>query len=899
MTGSIFLEADTFSVAEPDGTVLVTIRRSGDSSGAVEVEYGTNSDTAIAGQDFVLNNGFATIPAGENSVTVPIQIVNDGTSEDTETFNVSLVNVDSGQLQFPRTARIDILDDENPVTPEPTPDLVSDFDVVSEVVITGLDEAVGFEFFPDDPSKVLVTEIAGQLRVYDLDTNSFQDEPFLDIRDQVNSAGDRGLLDVAFHPDYPAEPYIYAFYVVDPADTATATGSARQDGDGNRFAYVSRFTVEENNGNLNVVDGSEDVLVGGGGQSLADISGNGAINSTSTANASVRASDVDPDTGEFVQDYIKIDSVSHAGGSLAFGPDGALYISTGDGVAFDFADARARSVQSVDALAGKILRVDPETGDGLADNPFAAAANSLSDNVAKVYQLGLRNPFSIGFNEDGQLFISDTGWFSFEEINAGEPGANFGWPYWEGGVGGILEETPGFRDTARAQSFYDALANGQFEITAPFQGFSHANADPGFQVQTIVGADDVYTGDVYPEELQNHYFFTDVSQGEVFAINTNDRRDVKFLFTTEEGFGPVHLKQGPDGFVYYADFITGEIGRYLITPNDGAVTPNRVIDNPNSNDTLNGSTPNDIFVIDASASEYEANLSEDGSGIVVYTSAQGDNVFDVLFGFETIEFNDSSLDLSPFFNTSSVVQDNPDITQILTGSANDDRFVINANSNQYQIGDTQDGNGAVVYTTDPNDSVFDILFGFEFVEFNDRTINLDEPTGTVNRVQDNASQNENLTGTTNNDVFVIDGSIQDYSANLTESRQGIVVYTDAPNDGVFDLLFGFEAIEFNDGSINTAPFFEAGPIYQDDPRVNQNITGTTSNDRFVINGNSTDYGIGPNQSGGGVVVFTLAPNDDVYDILFGFESVQFNDQSIDVSGGAPSLAAADDGLMIA
>ena len=94
---------------------------------------------------------------------------------------------------------------------------------------------------------------------------------------------------------------------------------------------------------------------------------------------------------------------SHAGGSLAFGPDGALYVSIGDGASFNATDPRTVSVQNIDSLSGKILRIDPSTGLGLPDNPFVVPGDDLSDNHSKVYQLGLRNPFSMGF---------DSGWAS-------------------------------------------------------------------------------------------------------------------------------------------------------------------------------------------------------------------------------------------------------------------------------------------------------------------------------------------------------------------------------------------------------------------------------------------------------------------------------------------------------
>ena len=564
MTGSIFLEDSQLSIGETDGTVLVPIVRSGDLSGAVVIEYGTTQDTATDGLDYLGDTGTVLMASGADRVTVSLQILDDSESEATESFGFSLINVDSGSLLFPRTARIDILDDENPVTEPPTPPLTSDFAVTQQNVIDGLSQPIAFEFAPQNPALMFIAEKGGVIKVYDLGAESFLPD-FVDISSEVNNHQDRGLLDIEFHPDFPNTPYLYAFYVVDPPETVGQTGNAGPDGGGNRFSYVVRFTADESTGFTTIVPGSETILLGAAGQSLSDISGGGALDFTSQVHANLRPSDRDATTNEFIDDYLKVDSRSHAGGSIAFGPDGALYVSTGDGTSFNYADPRTKDVQEIDSLSGKILRIDPITGQGLADNPFVQPGDSLDANHAKVYQLGLRNPFSMAFDENGKLIVSETGWFSYEELNSGGPGANFGWPYYEGGDNGVLLKTPQYQNHAGAQDFYDAVANGTIEVAPAYRAFSHRDADPGFQFQAITGADSVYTGSQYPEELQNDYFFTDFSQGEVFSVDVNDRREVTFLYTSESGFGPVYFKQGPDGFMYVADFVAGVIGKLDIT----------------------------------------------------------------------------------------------------------------------------------------------------------------------------------------------------------------------------------------------------------------------------------------------------------------------------------------------
>ncbi len=567
MSGFVFLEASELSVGEADGEILVPVVRTGDLSAPVTVTFGITGLDATPGEDFEEFTGTVVIPIDVDRAWITVEILDDFIGEPSETLVVSIINIDSGTLQAPRTARVVILDDETPAIEPSEPPLTPVYDVVEDVAVSGLANPIDIQFIdvpsaPEGSQWAYVAEKSGRIKLVDTASGEIISE-FIDLTAQVANDADRGLLDIVVHPDFPAEPYIYAFYVVDPPDTVGKTGNDGPDGAGNRFSHVVRFTADADNDYQSAVDGSAQIIVGAAGQLLTDISGNGAVDSTTAFDQP--ESGVDPETGDYIDDYLKVDSRSHAGGALAFGPDGALYVSTGDGTSFNFADPRTLSVQDVNSLSGKILRVDPVTGLGLPDNPFADEADSLASNAAKVYQLGLRNPFSMAFDENGSLFITETGWDSFEEINSGPPGANFGWPFYEGGDGGALVEAPGYSQLPEAEAFYADVAAGNILLTAPFRGYSHNSSDPGYQVQSITGGGVVYTGDKYPALFQNDYFFADFSQGEIFTIDTNDRRDVSFLYNRPGEFGPVHFEQGPDGYVYYVDIVAGEVGRLLIS----------------------------------------------------------------------------------------------------------------------------------------------------------------------------------------------------------------------------------------------------------------------------------------------------------------------------------------------
>lgn len=638
-TSKVFLQSTELQVGETAKSVTEHIVRSGSLADPVTITYGITGSTATVGKDFVGGLGTVTMAAGVSDVAVTVQILDDTLAESTEVAVFSLIDVDGATLWAPRTSRISILDDETPAPAPPAePPPLSNYVVSMEPVVSGLDQPIKFLFSPLNPSTAYIAEKRGVIVVADIKTGTTK--VMLDIQDQVNTAGDRGLMGIALHPDFVNNPYIYAFYVADPSDTKGKYGNAGPDGGGNRYAEVVRYTADAATGFTTVVPGSKVVLVGAGGKSLKDINLGGTKDFTDPAFKDEIASDqyINPAQpaptviNGFKQDYLKDDSVSHIGGALAFGPDGALYVSVGDGTSFNFTDPRAPNVQSLDSLSGKILRIDPMTGLGLADNPFVSPGVALTDNRAKVYQLGLRNPFSISFDTEGRLFIANTGWDSWEAINMGGPGANFGWPYYEGGDNGVALQTPNFRDFPSAKAFYAGVANGTSHVTPAFRAFSHNSGDPGYQVQAITGGAVAYTGSVYPAEFLNDYFFSDFSGGEIYTVDVNDRSALKFLLQRGPSDVPIDYIQGADGYVYYSNIVSGEIGRMLITalppsPPPGSATIGAGPDTLSlkvSQDAFNGNALYTIHVDGVRMGGYMTALAAHGSGTSDTITLRGD-----------------------------------------------------------------------------------------------------------------------------------------------------------------------------------------------------------------------------------------------------------------------------------
>lgn len=244
--------------------------------------------------------------------------------------------------------------------------------LVVERVASGLQEPVSLVFL--SRSVMLVAERrSGRIRW--VENGVVRKEPFATLP-VPNPPGyhEYGLLGLAVHPNYPEEPYVYAFHTV-PDDRGRAVGQR-----------VVRFTVQN-----------------GKGTALTTIVGD--------LPAGARC--------------------CHNGGRLAFGPDGMLYVTLGD-------TERPELAQNYDALAGKVLRYTPGGGiaaDNPLEQPTTAWAGTETDAATPVqhtrtpvYTIGHRNVFGIAFNPDGDLYITENGPDHDDEINRLAAGDNYGWP---------------------------------------------------------------------------------------------------------------------------------------------------------------------------------------------------------------------------------------------------------------------------------------------------------------------------------------------------------------------------------------------------------------------------------------------------------------------------------------
>lgn len=293
------------------------------------------------------------------------------------------------------------------------------------------DQAVGILFAPN--GRMFVWEKAG--RVWNVENGVKAAQPLIDIREEVGNWGDYGMLGFAIDPNFFSNGYIYLMYVVDYHHLANY-GTPNYNPLTNLYfrdtiGRITRYTCNVADGYRSVNMASRLILV-----------------------------------GETISTGIPICHQSHGTGTLLFGEDGTLLATCGDGASFDSVDvggpidgssntALADGIikpkedvgsyrsQIVDSLNGKVLRLDPANGDGIASNPYYDA-NAPRAARSRVWALGLRNPYRMvlrpgtgnpdpGLADPGTLYISDVGWTVWEELNICRgSGENFGWPAFEG-----------------------------------------------------------------------------------------------------------------------------------------------------------------------------------------------------------------------------------------------------------------------------------------------------------------------------------------------------------------------------------------------------------------------------------------------------------------------------------
>jgi hypothetical protein len=367
-------------------------------------------------------------------------------------------------------------------TETPAPSTLAVSLVTLEPVVSGLEEPLDIAVRPGRPDELYVAEQVGRIRL--VRDGALVERPALDIAGLVTAGGEQGFLGIAFHPNTD---------------------------DGRVFAYYTEL------------DGDQ-VL------------------------ASFRPTADDPDVFDPDSQTILLEMVdefgNHNGGSLAFGPDGYLYVGTGDGGG---GGDPLNSGQRLDTLLGKVLRIDVD-GDGPdgrpygipSDNPFTDEAGA----VPEIWLTGLRNPWRLRFDRDtGDLWIGDVGQGAREEVDvarAGVGGHNFGW--------NVMEGFDCFGPTG-------AAACGAPEFTQPVADYGH---DEGC---SVVGGT-VYRGSASPD-LVGRYVFADFCSGRMWLLDPTGDGPTDEEVALDSGRSISAIGEDAAGELYATDLGTGDLLRIV------------------------------------------------------------------------------------------------------------------------------------------------------------------------------------------------------------------------------------------------------------------------------------------------------------------------------------------------
>ncbi len=365
--------------------------------------------------------------------------------------------------------------------------------------------ATAFVFAPD--GRIFIALKDGTIKVFK--NGALLPTPFYVIS-PVNNYVDRGLLGLALDPNFATNGYVYAAFTWE---------SNAADPAGIKTAQIIRLTA---NGDV-AASGSKIVLAG-------SVTGTAAKPACSDYAATA--------------DCIPSDYLSHTVGNLKFGPDGMLYAAIGDGASYDSVDVRALRAQDVSNYAGKILRINPANGRGLADNPFYNG--DLTATRSKVWAYGVRNNFRYNFKPGTNIIFSgDVGWGTWEEVNVVTPGVNLGWPCYEGDF-----QQPGYASYSTCQALYSA-GGTTFAI--------HTYEHP--PTSAVVGGS--FTGaNSYSSKYQNTYFFGDYGRNQISVLKVDASNALvpgSVDTFSSAADGPVEIETGPDGDIYYLSINNGEI----------------------------------------------------------------------------------------------------------------------------------------------------------------------------------------------------------------------------------------------------------------------------------------------------------------------------------------------------
>jgi glucose/arabinose dehydrogenase len=331
----------------------------------------------------------------------------------------------------------------------------------------------------DGSGRLFVVEQSGRIRI--IKGSTLLPTPFLDLRSKVSCCGERGLLGLAFHPNFKSNRKFYVYYT-NKSGTLT----------------ISQFSASASNPDRAIT------------------------------------------TERFILRIAHSRYANHNGGQLAFGPDGFLYIGTGDGGG---SGDSLRSGQSRATLLGKILRININ-GTGGGHNYLVPSTNPYRTSTTakhEIWSYGLRNPWRFSFDRaTGDLWIGDVGQNRYEEIDrarhatGGGRAVNYGWRVMEG-----------------LACYAPSTGCSTSGKTRPIAVYSHS-------VGCAVTGGYVYRGSAYPL-LVGGYFFGDYCSGRIWSLVANGSSSQAEALMLDSAASISAFGESESGELYLADYAAGVI----------------------------------------------------------------------------------------------------------------------------------------------------------------------------------------------------------------------------------------------------------------------------------------------------------------------------------------------------
>lgn len=389
----------------------------------------------------------------------------------------------------------------------PASPIASAVELGREVVAAGFDNPVFMTAPPGDTTRLFVVEQDGKISIVNLSNNQVLISPFLNIGSKVDCCGERGLLGMAFHPNYNSNGRFFLYYMND---------------DSGLESRIVRYTANSPFATSNTADPNSEVILLTFDQPQSN----------------------------------------HNAGMLAFGPnDGYLYIASGDGGGGgdndSGHDSQLGNGQALDTFLGKILRIDVDeggagAGTGGANYDIPSTNPNLgAGSLPETWAYGLRNPYRFGFDRDtGDLYIGDVGQNKWEEIDfqpaASFGGVNYGWR--------IVEGPECFNPTNNCD---------ETGLTPPIHSYDHQN-DGG---RAVIGGYPYRGADI--PFFEGHYIYSDIPGIAKSFLVVNGtatlHQDWEAPLQTDaiSSFG-----EDANGELYFAILDTGTVYKIIPTDND-------------------------------------------------------------------------------------------------------------------------------------------------------------------------------------------------------------------------------------------------------------------------------------------------------------------------------------------